>query len=307
VFNPTALVKDGRIHLLYRAEDNVGSALGTSRVGLALSDDGLHFDRQMVPIFYPANDDTLIFEWEGGCEDPRIVEDENGTWHLTYTAYDGNVARLLIATSTDLRTWVKHGSVFKSFNDGALIDMWSKSGSIITRQVGDQFIATKIDRKYWMYWGDTSVFLAWSADLINWVPVTDTEGGVGDHNLSAIFGPRLGFFDSDLVEPGPQAILRDEGILLIYNSRNKAAAAGGDPTLPEGTYSAAQILFDANDPSVVLQRADTYFMKPEKDYEIIGQVNNVVFLEGLVSFKGQWFVYYGTADSKIAVAVAEMN
>lgn len=44
-------------------------------------------------------------------------------------------------------------------------------------------------------------------------------------------------------------------------------------------------------------------IKTDKDYEKIGEVNNVCFVEGLVYFKNKWFLYYGTADSKIAVAV----
>ena len=47
---------------------------------------------------------------------------------------------------------------------------------------------------------------------------------------------------------------------------------------------------------------DHSFMKPDKAYEMNGQVNNVCFLEGLARFKNKWFLYYGTADSKIAVA-----
>ena len=77
----------------------------------------------------------------------------------------------------------------------------------------------------------------------------------------------------------------------------------GDTSLAEGTYAASQILFDKNDPTKVIDRMDTYFMKPDKPYEITGQVNHVCFVEGLVQFKGKWFLYYGTADSKIAVAV----
>jgi predicted GH43/DUF377 family glycosyl hydrolase len=50
---------------------------------------------------------------------------------------------------------------------------------------------------------------------------------------------------------------------------------------------------------------DTYFMTPDKPYETTGQVNQVCFIEGLVNYKGKWFLYYGTADSKIAVAVKE--
>jgi predicted GH43/DUF377 family glycosyl hydrolase len=300
VFNPTALVRDGLIHMLYRAEDNVGTALGTSRVGLAISSDGLTFERELQPIFYPDNDTALIYEWEGGCEDPRIVKSVLGIYYMTYTAYDGTTARLLVASSANLRTWVKHGPVFKNFDGGSMIDLWSKSGSIVcTLEQDGGFVAAKINNRYWMYFGDTNIFLAWSLDLVNWNPVLNE-----DKTLKPIFGPRPGYFDSDLVEPGPQAIIRPEGILLIYNCRNKAAAEGGDPNLPDWTYTAAQILLDPNDPSVVLQRAETYFMKPDKPYELEGQVNAVVFVEGLVRYNNKWFIYYGTADSKIAVAVA---
>ncbi len=52
----------------------------------------------------------------------------------------------------------------------------------------------------------------------------------------------------------------------------------------------------------MLSRSDSYFFKPERPYEKTGQVNNVCFLEGLVQFRERWLLYYGTADSKIAVA-----
>jgi predicted GH43/DUF377 family glycosyl hydrolase len=96
-------------------------------------------------------------------------------------------------------------------------------------------------------------------------------------------------------------MLTDSGVVLIYNSRN--VRAKGDTALAEGTYAASQILLDKNDPSKVVQRMDNYFIKPDKPYEISGQVNWVCFVEGLVNYKGKWILYYGTADSKIAVAV----
>jgi beta-1,2-mannosidase len=73
--------------------------------------------------------------------------------------------------------------------------------------------------------------------------------------------------------------------------------------LPDGVYAAGQLLCDKNNPSKVIDRTDSNFFHPDKPYEMTGQVNNVCFLEGLVYFKGKWFLYYGTADSKIAVAV----
>ena len=119
--------------------------------------------------------------------------------------------------------------------------------------------------------------------------------------IKIVFGPRAKKFDSDLVEPGPPAMITDKGILLIYNSRNVPSI--GDSSLAEGTYAAGQILLDSSNPLKVVERMDGYFMKPDKPYELTGQVNHVCFLEGLAFFNNRWFLYYGTADSKIAVAV----
>ncbi|MFC0774657.1 glycoside hydrolase family 130 protein [Terrimonas alba] len=296
VFNPAAVVRHDTVFLLYRAEDKIGKFAGTSRIGLAWSLDGLNFTKYPAPVFFPDYDSLKKWEWEGGCEDPRIAEDENGTYYLTYTAYDGDKARLLLATSTDLYHWTKHGHVFQKAFNGKYVNEWSKSGSIICQYKNGKAIATRINGKYWMYWGDTDIFLASSGDLINWTPVENNDG-----RLLSVFGPRKGMFDSDLVEPGPAAMLTDNGVLLIYNSRN--VPAKGDTSLAEGTYAVAQILLDKNDPSKVIDRMQTYFMKPDKPYEISGQVNQVCFAEGLVNYKSKWFLYYGTADSKIAVAV----
>jgi predicted GH43/DUF377 family glycosyl hydrolase len=120
-------------------------------------------------------------------------------------------------------------------------------------------------------------------------------------DLKIVIPTRSKKFDSDLVESGPPAMLTDKGILLIYNSRNIPAI--GDTALAEGTYAAGQVLLDKADPTRILHRLDQYFMKPDKPYELTGQVNEVCFLEGLALLHGQWFMYYGTADSKIAVAV----
>lgn len=312
VFNPATIVKDNKVYMLYRAEDFVGKWFGTSRLGLAVSDDGLHFERLPEPIFYPDNDDFKEFEWEGGCEDPRIVEDENGTYYLTYTAWDGTKARLFIATSKDLLSWTKHGAVFKNAFDGKYTNAWLKAGSIVCKRIGDKMIATKVNGKYWMYFGESNIFLAHSEDLINWTPLerlpNAKTGDLIGHSedvpdLLPVVETRKGKFDSHLIEPGPPAILTDKGILLIYNSKNSGEF--GDPNLPPKTYAAGQVLFDKKDPSKLINRLDKSFFKPDKPYEIDGQINHVCFLEGLVHFKEKWFLYYGTADSKIAVAVMD--
>ena len=140
--------------------------------------------------------------------------------------------------------------------------------------------------------------MATSEDLIHWNPVTHASG-----ELVSVIGPREGMFDSDLVEPGPQAMIQNDGIILIYNSRNNLSK--GDSKLPDGNYAAGQVLLDLQNPSRVIKRSTMNFLTPDKPYEITGQVNNVCFAEGLVYYKSTWFLYYGTADSKIAVATRQ--
>lgn len=293
VFNPAAVVRNGKVHLLFRAEDTLGRFNGTSRIGLAVSEDGFHFEKEPSPVFYPDNDSMKIYEWEGGVEDPRVVENEAGQYFLTYTSYDGKTARLCLAVSNDLRQWKKLGTVLQ----GKYKNSWSKSGAIVAKRVGAKIIAQKINDKYWMYFGDTNLFLAWSDDLIHWIAVEESG------NLKPVLLPREKMFDSRLVESGPYALVTEKGILLIYNGMN--LDVGGDPNLPAGAYCGGQALFDLKDPSKVINRLDQYFIKPDRLYEINGQVNQVCFLEGMVYFNEKWFLYYGTADSKIAVAIAK--
>jgi predicted GH43/DUF377 family glycosyl hydrolase len=307
VLNPSAVVKNGKVHLFYRAQDS----MGTSRIGMATSADGLHFEQHPTPVFYPDDDHMRVYEWNykkdsadptaedcyfcyfDGVEDPRIVEHEDGTYFMTYTAYDGKTARLAIASSRDLLNWTKHGLVLSAEK---YHDTWSKAGAIVAKLVDGRMVATKIQGKYWMYFGDTNLFMASSDDLIHWEVAENEES----KQRISVLHPRMGKFDSRLVEPGPAAMLREEGILLIYNGSN--AANFNDPELPQFTYAAGQALFDAERPYLLRDRTDSYFIHPDKDYERVGEVNEVCFVEGLVRFKGQWLLYYGTADSKIAVA-----
>ena len=95
--------------------------------------------------------------------------------------------------------------------------------------------------------------------------------------------------------------LSEKRNLLIYNASN--ASNFNDPNLPIITYAAEQALFDKNEPHKLIDRTPSYFTYPKIDYEKVREVNKVCFVEGLVFFKEKWFLYYGTADSKIAVAV----
>jgi predicted GH43/DUF377 family glycosyl hydrolase len=300
VFNPAAIVKDNKIYLLFRAEDNPAAILGgrTSRIGLAWSEDGIHFTKHPVPVLYPENDSFGQFDQPGGCEDPRIVQTEDSLYVIAYTSWDYKVARLSIAFSRDLIHWEKKGPAFLKAHNGKFANQWSKSGSIITKIENGKLVAAKIDGKYWMYWGEEFVNLAWSENLYDWTPMLDDKG-----NLLSLISPRKGKFDSRLTECGPPAIIGKNGIVLYYNGKN-AEDEGADPNLPKGTYSVGRVVFSEKDRTTVISRSDTCLLKPTLPHEVSGQyASGTVFSEGMVFFKNKWFLYYGTADSFVGCAV----
>ncbi len=280
LYNPTAWTDGQEVSLLYRAEgpcDFPGRSF-TSRVGLALSRDGIHFERQAAPVLEP----TEWYEIPGGCEDPRLVKIAD-TFYLTYTGYDGAVARLCMAVSRNLRQWEKWGPVFPDEAWDAYFPAqeypgtprgWSKSGAIIDQQVNG---------KYWMYFGDTHIWVASSADLKSW-----------QIEAEPVISPRQGYFDSRLAEPGPAPVRLGEGWWLGYNSADENLR-----------YAFAQVLIDPADPRKVLRRSETPLLEPTRPDEQVGQVPQVVFAEGLVQLGRRWFLYYGMADSRLGLAIAD--
>lgn len=262
VFNPAAFSDDDTIYMLYRAEDSTGIGIwnGESVIGLATSSDGFNFDRHPEPIYRAVED----WELPGGAEDPRIVKIDDTFW-LTYTAYDGETARQALASSKDLFEWERHGLIFPEIG-------WTKAGAIVPEQ---------INGRYWMYFGDTNIWAAWSEDLVNWTPIEEP-----------VMQPREGMFDSGLIEPGPTPLITEHGILMLYNS--------ADDDL---VYRTGQVLFDRDDPTRVISRSDTFFLEPDEELEVDGQIPNVVFIEGLAKLHGKWFLYFGMGDSGIGVAV----
>ena len=301
VFNPAATVKDGKIYVLYRAEDNSATGIGkrTSRIGLAESEDGIHMKRRKTPVMYPDKDNMKEDEWEGGCEDPRVTMTEDGLYVMAYTSWNRKVARLCIATSHDLVKWEKHGPAFAKAYNGRFKDIFCKSGSMVTTIKDGKQVLTKIDGKYFMYWGEHAVYAATSDDLVNWTPILDEK-----NELATVIKPRPQYFDSALTECGPPAILTDKGIVLLYNGKNQTNDSKRDKCFTAGAYCAGQILTDPKEPMKVLQRLDVPFFRPMASFEKSGQyVDGTVFIEGLVFFKNKWYLYYGCADSQVSVAI----
>jgi len=300
-FNPASIAKDGRLWLLFRAEDTTGSKeIGghTSRLGLAWSDDGIRFNVLPAPVLFPGEDDQKAAEWDGGCEDPRLCESQDGTYIATYTQWNHRNTLLGIASSRDLVTWTKHGQAFAGT---AYEGMHTKSASIIQVVDGGRMKAAKINGKYWMVFGEGTVHLAQSVDLIRWQPVENSPGELG-----VLLSPRPFRFDSKLVEVGPPPLLTSKGIVMLYNGKNSGDDQQRDPAIGAGAYSGGQALLHPADPLRVLARDETPFIQPELPWERNGQyVAGTTFIEGLTYFRGRLHLYYGSADTYVGLAASD--
>jgi predicted GH43/DUF377 family glycosyl hydrolase len=269
-FNPATVIHQGKIVMLYRAQDSKG----TSRLGYAESTDGIHFRRRTEPVLSP----EMNYEKDGGVEDPRLQK-FGETYYLTYTSYNKKDAQLCLATSRDLIHWERRGVILPAYR-GNWNKGWTKSGAIVPE---------KIDGKYWMYWLGTGadntdqMGLSYSNDLIHWTDATETP----------VLPRRPGKFDSRVVEPGPPPILTSSTIVLIYN--------GADDHL---VYRTGIAVFDRSDPRKLLSRSEAPVFAPETEWEKAGQVPNVVFVEGTIQMQGRFFFYYGAADKYVGVAQA---
>jgi predicted GH43/DUF377 family glycosyl hydrolase len=268
-FNPAAITVHGKTVLLFRARD----ARGTSRIGYAESEDGLHFKIDPRPVLEPA----VSYERGGGVEDPRVLR-IGAIYYMTYTGYNGHDAQLCLATSPDLRHWHRHGVILPAYH-GEWITGWTKSGAILPE---------RIKGKWWMYYLGTRrdadgkdrdyMGLASSDDLLHWSDATDKP----------VLDRRPDAFDSRVMEPGPPPLVTKAGILLLYNGANDKLV-----------YGPGWILFDKADPRRVVARCEKPFIEPSLAWERVGAVPNVIFLEGLAARSNDPLDltgYYGGAD-----------
>jgi predicted GH43/DUF377 family glycosyl hydrolase len=275
VFNAAATRLHGKTVLLFRAQDSQH----TSRIGYADSADGLHFSVRPDPVLSPEAE----YEKNGGVEDPRLREID-GTYYLTYTGYDQHAAQLCLATSKDLIHWQRHGVILPAYK-GTWNEQWTKSGTIVPN---------KIAGKWWMYYLGTRkdpdgqardyMGLAQSDDLLHWTDATSEP----------VLPRRPGAFDSRVMEPGV-VFLTNRGILLLYN--------GADEQL---VYGPGWALFDAAHPATLIARSKQAFVLPTLPWEKVGNVPNVIFIEGEVGSPENMIAYYGAADKYIGAMRIKM-
>jgi len=276
VYNPAVVYHNDNFYLFYRAQTGSG---GVSCIGMATSEDGIHFQMRENAIIAP----TSGWYDSNGCEDPRIVKVGDEYW-ITYTAYDGSNVRQALATSTDLENWVKRGLMFSETS-------WrSKAGAILGEYKDGVVHPLKINGEYWMYYeheGMGDLYYATSENLYSWTS--------GDSWI--VMERRPNYFDSGSIEIGPPPMLLEHGILLIYDSCDKWG----------GKFGVGWAILSQENPTKIIARCEEPFLWPEYSWENVGQVNNVTFAEGLVENGGQWWLYYGAADMRVGLARAPVR
>jgi beta-1,2-mannobiose phosphorylase / 1,2-beta-oligomannan phosphorylase len=272
VFNPGVLYHAGVFHMFYRAQ----GLDWISRLGYAVSEDGVHWNRLREPVLRPVDGSD-----SRGVEDPRVVEIE-GTFYMTYTAHghefqgEGTPTHLgggilpMIARSQNLLTWQRLGPIVRGENN--------KDHVLFPRRIDGRFAA--LHRR----WPD--VWLAWSDDLRTW----------REEEMTPIFGPRELSWDSKSVGSNGVPIETEEGWLLLYHAYDE-----------EHVYRFGACLLDLDDPSRVIRRATEPVFWPREMWEIRGDVPMVVFSGANPVVDGTVYVFYGGGDHAVGLATCPLS
>ena len=269
VFNPAVIRKDDGLVMLYRAQDRKG----TSRLGYATSRDGV---------------DVRARDASRSC---RPKPSTNAAAASRIRDSSRSAASFISPTPrTTARTrsspWPRRPICGTGTRKGVIMPAykgrwnvnWTKAGAILAQPIAGRY--------YMYYMGDArgrpdQTGIASSTDLVTWSDALDRP----------VLPRREGRFDSRVTEPGPPPIVTESGILLVYN--------GADDRL---VYRTGWALFDRQDPTRLLARGEQPLFEPTTDWEKVGQVPNVVFVEGLVIEPTRWLVYYGGADKYVGAA-----
>ncbi|MDQ3666838.1 MAG: glycosidase [Acidobacteriota bacterium] len=277
VFNPGASrLSDGQTLLLARVEDRTG----ISHLTAARSQDGMtawRIDPQ--PTF--AADPKNYPEEEWGVEDARIVYlAELEQYAVTYTAYSARGPLVSLALTRDFKTFQRRGMITQPED---------KDAAFFPHRIGGRWAL--IHRPVPAGPGaGAHIWISFSLDLQHW----------GERAL--VLESRLGsWWDADKIGLCSPLIETREGWLMIYHGVRTTGAGV--------IYRVGLALLDLEDPTRVIRRGDEWVMSPREPYEIIGDVGYVIFPCGQVvdEATGEIRLYYGAADSSIAVAHGNIN
>ncbi len=279
-FNPGAVYEGGKVHLLYRAmsDDN------TSVLGYAASLDGVHFtERSPGPAYVPRAEfeRKLVPGGNSGCEDPRLTK-LGDRIYLCYTAFDGKgpprvAFSSILAADLIAKKWNWASPVLIS-----PVGLDDKDAALFPRKIGGKyFFLHRI--------GGSDIWID-GVDSLEFDGETKFLGG------KILMRPRDTAWDSKRIGISAPPIETPHGWLLLYHGISKRTSH----------YSVRAALLDINDPSNVLYRTEDTILDPQMPYEKQGITPNTVFPCGTVLIRGELFVYYGGADSVVAVATVAL-
>lgn len=272
VLNPGTWREGDVIHMLYRAvEGDNFSTIGYAK----LNRDGDVLERQPEPVIKREQP----YEKQG-CEDPRIVKFD-GTYYIFYSAYDGTEVRVCAASTKDFKKYTKHGIIIPG--------IWDKDAMIFPERINGQIVLIhRIEPDIQFAYFDSigELLSGNSAYWKNYEPRLDEF---------TVMKPQLDW-EAKKVGAGPPPIKTDKGWLLLYH--------GVDKNL---VYRGGAALLDLDDPSKVISRLPEPIIEPQRKYELVGDVPNVVFPEGTALFDDELLVFYGGADKVIAMAGVNVN
>ena len=275
VFNAGVADLGDETLLLVRVEGRTGF----SHFTVARSRNGV--DRWTIdpePTFTPDPEHYPEEIW--GVEDPRIVFlEEKEVWAITYTAYSSGGPLVALATTKDFRTFERLGPVMPPED---------KDAALFPKRFKGRWLM--IHRPVPVSHFGAHIWLSYSPDLKHW----------GDHGI-LIEARRGGWWDANKIGLGPPPLETSEGWLILYHGVRQTAAGC--------LYRLGLALLDLKDPSRVLRRSNEWVFGPEAPYERAGDVHDVVFPCGWILEKdtGRIRLYYGAADTSIALAIGELD
>jgi predicted GH43/DUF377 family glycosyl hydrolase len=310
VLNPAVMRVGDSVHMFYRAVQQGNH----STIGYCKLDGPLTItERWQKPIIVPE------YDYEShGVEDARIVRIDD-LYYFTYTGYDGTNARGALATTKDLRNFKKHGMIVPPITYAQFVVLAESAANLNENYyLNHKFYYHALDPdKKMMLWDKNVVFFPRRINgrlvflhrirpgiqiaYINRLKDLTKEFwdnyflNLQDH---IVLDPLLGH-ESSYIGSGCPPIETEHGWLLIYH--------GVEHCGKDHVYSACAALLDLKDPDKVLARLPYALFSPQYDWELKGEVNNVVFPTGTALFGNTLFIYYGAADTVIACASVNLN
>jgi predicted GH43/DUF377 family glycosyl hydrolase len=310
VLNPAVIRNGDDIHLFYRAvqKDNY-SCIGYCKLDGPLTIS----ERYDTPVMFPQA------EYESqGVEDPRISKIDD-VYYLTYTAFNKVNALGAYATSKDLIHFRKHGLIVPQITYEEFKHLAESKGKVNEKYLryNKRHHSLKKLNKKLLLWDKNVIFfpkrIGGKLFFIHRIRPDIQIVAVNDlHELTReywenyflhlhehiVMEPRYGH-EVSYIGGGCPPIETEHGWLLIYH--------GVHDTTQGYVYSACAALLDLNDPSKEIARLPYVLFSPEHEWELNGEVNNVVFPTGTSLFGDTLYIYYGAADERIACASVSLS